>query len=155
MLSSTRRMLAFAAVAAGLAIAMVTPGVAAAADKDPADRPTVAAVTEGVAPLGIHTCDPGDFCAYYLSNFAGGLYAWPGSDNNWTNNILANGASIDNDDMSWWNRGTACAGCDAVRVFDGIGYAAPRTICLTRGQSVSSNPSAANRGSSHSWYGSC
>jgi hypothetical protein len=154
MIRTAVRALLPVAVAAGFAIALVTPSVAMAAPKDPKDAPTVATVTE-VVPLAAHSCDSGDFCAYHLSNFGGGVYAWPGSDSNWSNNYLANGASIDNDDMSWWNRGTSCAGCDAVRVFANAGYATPRTICLTRGQAISSNSAAANRGSSHSWYGSC
>lgn len=141
-----------------LGVVLVTPGIAAAHPDSAAanpKEPTVAAVVAAPEPRGAHSCDSGDFCAYYLSNYAGGVYAWAGNDGDWRNNILPNGASIDNDDMSWRNRGTACAGCDAVRVFDGVNFAAPRTICLTRGQSVAFNPGAANRGSSHSWYGGC
>ncbi len=141
-----------------LAFAVASP---AAAGADPGlsggtqKEPTVATVITTPEPLGVHSCDPGDFCAYYLTNYVGGAYAWVGSDADWRNNFLANGASIDNDDMSWKNRGNPCAGCDAVRVFDGIQYETPMTICLTRGQSVPFRPAAANRGSSHSWYGGC
>lgn len=145
-------------VLAALALAVASPTAAVADSGNNTGlqkNATVATVVTAPEPLGIYTCDSGDFCAYYYSNFSGGLYAWSGSDADWRNNYLANGASIDNDDMSWWNRGDPCAGCDAVRVFDGVNFASPRTICLTRGQSVASNSTAANRGSSHSWYGSC
>jgi hypothetical protein len=36
------------------------------------------------------------------------------------------------------NNGTACAGCDHVRVFKDINYGGGVTICLGRGQAVQS-----------------
>lgn len=148
------RLLAALAMGTALVVGLL-PGAAQAAPKDDSVTATVATEVD-VQPLGIHSCDPGDFCAYYLRNFTGGfLHAWAGSDSNWSNNYIQNGATINNNDMSWWNRGNPCSGCDVVRVFDNTGYAAPRTICLARGQQVAVYAPAENRGSSHSWYGSC
>lgn len=152
-MTRTRRFVAVLAMGAALVIGLA-PGVAQAAPKDDTAKATVA-VEVDVQPLGAHTCDPGDFCAYYLRNFVGNLYAWAGSDSNWSNNYLPNGASINNNDMSWWNRGTPCTGCDHVRVFDNAGYGAPVTLCIQPGHQILVSVSAENRGSSHSWYGGC
>jgi hypothetical protein len=146
------------AALASLLVTVALPTAATAATNQDADRQkmaTAASVTTAPGTLGVYNCDPGDFCAYWLEDFQPPLYSWAGSDSDWTNNYLSNGVAINNQDLSWWNRGNPCAGCDAVRVFDGKNFAAPRTICLTRGQIVSSSPTAGNRGSSHSWYGSC
>jgi hypothetical protein len=138
-----------------LVVAVALPTAATAAEPGVQTEATVATVAFSPGILNMHNCDAGDFCAYEHGSFGGGLYAWAGSDSDWSNNFLNTGPSINNNDQSWWNRGNPCAGCDAVRVFDGKNFAAPRTICLTRGQTVSSLPAAAKRGSSHSWYGSC
>jgi hypothetical protein len=144
-----------AALAMGAASVIgLLPGTAVAAPKEQPAKATVATEVD-LQPLGIHTCDPGDFCAYYLRNLTSYLYAWAGSDANWSNNYLPTAVSINNNDMSWWNRGNPCVGCDIVRVFDNPGYGAPMTLCVGRGSQVFVYTPAENRGSSHSWYGSC
>jgi hypothetical protein len=62
---------------------------------------------------------------------------------------------VNDHDNSWVNNGTACAGCDHVRVFKNINYGGGVTICLARGQAATYPNPAAGKGSSHSWYGSC
>ena len=49
------------------------------------------------------TCDPGDFCLYYLFNRSGGLYEYSGSDSTLANDKFENTQttqSVDNNTFS-------------------------------------------------------
>jgi hypothetical protein len=100
-------------------------------------------------------CPSGYFCVWEASYYSAGMVKWFGSDADWRNNYYPGPTTANNNDYSWYNHGTACAGCDKVRVFDGLNYGGGVTLCLNRGQSVSINWNAQGRGSSHSWYGTC
>ena len=151
-----------AALATALAVSGAIPsGATTATTLAPAPAAALTSLTQTSAPAAaaakLFGCPSGDFCVYSLPGFGGELYGWSGNDANWTNNYYPGGifGTVNDNDHSWVNNGTACAGCDHVRVFKNINYGGGMTICLARGQAVSANASAADKGSSHSWYGSC
>jgi|SRR5215831_2284131 len=152
-----------AALATALAVSGALPsGASTTTPRAPAHAAALVGLNQAAAPAApaaLFRCPSGDFCVYSLPGFGGAIYGWSGNDANWSNNYFNLGSGIfvtvNNYDHSWTNNGTACAGCDHVRVFNGTNYGGGRTICLNRGQAVSANSSAADKGSSHSWYGSC
>jgi hypothetical protein len=119
---------------------------------------TLTSASHAAAPANsLFLCPSGEFCVYSLPGFGGAVYGWVGNDSDWHDNYYPGGifGSVNNNDHSWTNNGTACSGCDHVRVFRYTNYGGGVTICLSRGQAVSANANAADKGSSHSWYGSC
>ncbi|MDX3534513.1 peptidase inhibitor family I36 protein [Streptomyces sp. MB09-01] len=112
-------------------------------------------MTAAPATAGTGACASGNFCAWYLTNYDGPSASWSGNDANWSDNYLSNGANIDNDDRSWRNNGTSCAGCDHVRIYDGYNYSG-QIACLHFGdEGWYPNANPADRGSSHRWGGEC
>ncbi|MCB5165844.1 peptidase inhibitor family I36 protein [Streptomyces bambusae] len=112
--------------------------------------------TAAPASAGTGACGSGNFCAWYLTNYEGPSASWAGNDANWSDNWLSNGQNIDNDDRSWRNNGTACGGCDHVRIYDGSNYTGGQIACLHFGDEgwyPVANPM--DRGSSHRWGGEC
>jgi Peptidase inhibitor family I36 len=151
-----------AAFAAGLLLTLAAPGATAlqgATARAPAHAATLTSSSHASAPAVLSSldgCASGDFCVYSLNYFEGAKYSWSGNDADWHDNYYCCGyGSVNNNDYSWVNNGTACAGCDHVRVFRYTNYGSPVTICLKRGQAVGAANPADGKGSSHSWYGSC
>ncbi|MGW3654351.1 peptidase inhibitor family I36 protein [Streptomyces sp. NPDC005151] len=107
------------------------------------------------ASAGTADCPREYFCAWYLSNFDGDRYKWDGNDSDWGTNHFANGHTVENDDRSWQNNGIVQPGFDRVKVYSVSGYTGDMTICLSPGSSVAAKSTAADRGSSHKWVGSC
>ena len=98
------------------------------------------------------TCDPGDFCLYYLFNRSGGLYEYSGSDSNLANDKFENqqtNQSVDNNTFSAWNRGTG-SGLIDVLVYDGPGYSSTAR-CIRQGRVVNNLGSFNNKVSSYRW----
>jgi hypothetical protein len=152
--------LAFAIGLATPAAAGSPPATGPASDGvavEPADASIAAEGT--IIDVGAQGCPSGFFCIWVLPGFGGVGYGWTGSDRDWRDAIIrpigGNPVPANDRDRSWVNHGTSCAGCDHVRVYDGVNYSIARTICLARGQEVASRPAASGRGASHSWYGSC
>jgi Peptidase inhibitor family I36 len=157
---TTLRLAAFAVAILALLAAPGASGPQPASARAPAHAATLTSSSHASAPAAaapLNGCASGDFCVYELRGFGGCIYHWSGSDADWSNNYYCDGARVNNNDHGWTNNGTACAGCDHVRVFRYTNYGSPVTICLKRGQSVTAGPNnpAEGHGSSHSWYGSC
>jgi len=154
-----RTTLRLAALTVALLALLAAPGATAlqaGPARAPAHAATLTSASHAAAPAAsLFACASGDFCVYELRGFGGYHKSWSGSDADWSNNYYGDGTRVNNNDHSWVNNGTACAGCDHVRVFRYINYGTPVTICLSRGQAVTAPNSAEGRGSSHSWYGSC
>lgn len=102
-------------------------------------------------------CQSGYFCAWYYGDYTGpsikrtGNASWPGGSE-------TGDGEIRNDDLSWYNHGTACSGCDHVRIRDW--GTSSNTLCVHRGAWGSSREGgaagrAANRGDAHTWGGEC
>lgn len=148
-----------AAFTVALVLTLAAPGATAlqSAAARASAHATLTSASHAPAPANsLDGCASGDFCVYSLNYFEGAKYSWSGNDSDWHNNYYCCGfGSVNNNDYSWVNNGTACAGCDHVRVFRYTNYGTPVTICLSRGQAVTAPNPAANHGSSHSWYGSC
>ncbi|MBS2962960.1 peptidase inhibitor family I36 protein [Actinocrinis puniceicyclus] len=145
---------ATAALAIGLGFAV--PTAANAATKSAAHTGTYAAAKPAVVtPDSGTSCTSGDLCVYYLQNFGGPVYGFLSNDANWTNNYFSNGATVNDNDESWWNNGTSCAGCSAVSVYKNINYGGGVDICLRLGQYVAVKTSVQDQGSSDSWHSSC
>jgi hypothetical protein len=159
---TTLRLAAFAVAILALLAAPGASGPQPASARAPAHAATLTSSSHASAPAAaaplnsLNGCASGDFCVYPLPGFGGRPYAWSGNDANWTNNYYCCGfGTVNDNDHAWTNNGTACAGCDHVRVFLNINYGGGVTICLKRGQAFTAPNPAANKGSSHSWYGSC
>jgi len=151
---ATRLCATVAALVIGLGFAAQT--AASAATRSAAHASTsVAAKPAAPTPDTGTTCTSGDLCVYFLRNFSGPVYGFVSNDANWTNNFFSNGAVVNDNDESWWNNGTSCAGCSAVSVFKDINYGGGVDICLSLGQFVAVRTSVEDRGSSDSWHASC
>src|SRR5215469_8853359 len=157
-----RTPLRLAALAVVILALLAAPGASAPRSgpaRTPSHATTLTSTSRTAAPAApgsLFGCNSGNFCVYPLPGFGGQPYQWSGNDSDWHNNYYCCGfGSVNNNDHAWVNNGTACAGCDHVRVFRYTNYGTPVTICLSRGQAVTAPNPAANHGSSHSWYGSC
>ncbi|WP_165547061.1 peptidase inhibitor family I36 protein [Kribbella sindirgiensis] len=105
-------------------------------------------------------CAPGQFCAWYYSDYSGpsvksyGDALWPGAGGPRLDN------KIGNDDASWFNNGGYCQGCDHVRVFNATSSGQKVTLCVHRGHWGYSNTNSATRaamakGDLHRWGPEC
>ena len=114
--------------------------------------------------IGIQSsaCASGNFCVWYWGGFAEppADWHWAGNDGDWSNNDHE-GYDISYNDMSWANNGTACGGCDHVRIYSSTTQnSSTLTLCIHRGQWLSWDSGAvtyyaANSGRSHRWGGEC
>lgn len=91
---------------------------------------------------GNSTCVVLDYCAYTGTSFSGSVWTWFGDDNIWP-------SVITNKEDSVWNR----SGTYTVRVYDGTGFSS--YIYCTPPNSSYATMGINNRGSSHTWNGSC
>jgi hypothetical protein len=93
------------------------------------------ALSPAPASAGYGSCDPGDFCLYYLGNSdpAGGIYHFGGSDStlrndrferNHTDTIVANNAA------SAWNNGNPATRDDVI-IYSSVGHTG-RHACIRR-----------------------
>lgn len=111
--------------------------------------------TPGTAQAAFGDCPAygGYFCTWFYDNGEGWRYQTTGSGY-WPE-------PVKNDDMSWYNRGYYCRGCDHVRIYDtdnnkGVGVGL--TLCLHRGQKGSWTNGAVHardRADRHIWGGEC
>jgi len=107
------------------------------------------------------TCDSGDFCMWYYTNYQGGLYEWYKNDSTLANDHFenANTASIvNNNTWSAKNRGTGGTpgAYDDVRVYDGTGYGGASRCIPYRGSVPDLGIGAwRDRISSFKWVTSC
>ncbi len=139
-----------------LGAGFAVPAAANAATQTAAHTSTsVAAKPAAPTPNTGTSCTSGDLCVYYLQNFSGPVYGFVSNDANWTNHYFSNGATVNDNDESWWNNGTSCAGCSAVSVYKNINYSGGVDICLSLGQFVGVKTSVQDQGSSDSWHASC
>lgn len=137
-----------------LLASMLIGGLARPAAAKP-DGPSTAAVDR--------SCPSQYFCVWYWPGFETPKWRDIDDDADWSNGMGAvshPGLTIANNDMSWANNGVPCAGCDHVRVYDSTSYTGALTLCVHRGQWLSTFDSsvtrnAANRGGSHRWGGEC
>jgi peptidase inhibitor family I36 len=156
-----RTTLQLAALAVALLALLAAPGATALqagparALAHPAALTSASHAAAPAAAVPFNGCASGNFCVYELRGFGGCIKSWSGNDADWSNNFYCDGTRVNNNDHSWTNNGTACAGCDHVRVFRYTNYGTPVTICLARGQAFTGPRPAEGHGSSHSWYGSC
>ena len=98
------------------------------------------------------SCDPGEFCLYYFTSRAGGLYEYSGSDSSLANDHFENadtGQIVNNNTDSAWNRGTGTGLID-VLVYDGTGYSSTAR-CIKQGRVVNNLGSFNNKISSYKW----
>lgn len=132
------------------------PGVAVALLIALAIAVATACVAAPGAKAATGSCDPGDFCMWYLTNYSGGLYEWSGSDSNLGNDHFENAdsfATVTNNTESVHNYGVP-ATYDDVRAYDGTGYSGAST-CYPRGARISDLGGWNNRISSYRWVTSC
>lgn len=97
---------------------------------------------EAAQDNGNSSCVILDYCAYTSPNFGGSIWTWFGDDNIWP-------TVINNKEDSVWNR----SGTYTVRVYDGTGFS--NYIYCTPPNSFYGTMGINNRGSSHTWNGSC
>jgi hypothetical protein len=112
-------------------------------------------VTPG-AKAATGSCDPGDFCLWYLTGYSGGLYEYSGSDSRLDNDHFENintNAIVNNNTESAFNYGNP-ASYDDVRAYDGLGYTGA-SFCIPRGGRISNLGGWNNRISSYKWVTSC
>ncbi|WP_327638057.1 peptidase inhibitor family I36 protein [Kribbella sp. NBC_00482] len=118
----------------------------------------IAGATEAQAEPG--GCKPGQFCAWYYSDYSGpavkeyGDATWPGAGG------LTGDGKIGNDDTAWFNNGTPCAGCDHVRVYNVGSTSGKVTLCVHLGHWGKYNKTidthqAYNKGDMHRWGPEC
>jgi hypothetical protein len=116
---------------------------------------TLLVSSQGTAQAAFDSCPAygGYFCAWFYQNGDGWIYKSAG--NGWWPD------PVKNDDMSWYNRGYYCYGCDHVRIYDADnnkGLGSGLTLCVHRGQKGSWSDGASharNRGDRHTWGGEC
>ncbi|HEV7808426.1 MAG TPA: peptidase inhibitor family I36 protein [Solirubrobacteraceae bacterium] len=112
------------------------------------------ATSPGTASAATGTCDPGDFCMYYLTNFGGGLYEFGGSDSNLNNDRFENddtSAIVGNNTESVWNRGVSDPnGLVHVVVYSGTGFTGS-ALCVTQGRKANLPPNWRNDIESYRW----
>lgn len=116
----------------GAAIAAIATAVLAA----------VPITAHAVQDNGNSSCVVLDYCAYTGSGFSGSIWTWFGDDNIWP-------TVINNKEDSVWNRSSTYT----VRVYDGTGFSS--YIYCTPPNSSYGSMGVNNRGSSHTWNGSC
>ncbi|MDX6680907.1 MAG: hypothetical protein QOG94_946 [Solirubrobacteraceae bacterium] len=112
------------------------------------------ATSPGSASAATGTCDPGEFCMYYLTNFAGGLYEFGGSDSNLNNDHFENantGSIVGNNTESVWNRGVSnSSGLVHVLVYSGTSYTGS-ALCVTQGRKANLPSNWQNNIESYRW----
>jgi hypothetical protein len=112
------------------------------------------AMSPATASAATGSCDPGEFCMWYLTNFGGGLYEFSGSDSSLANDHFENANTssiVDNNTESVWNRGTSDPnGYVHVVVYDGASYTGAG-LCVVQGRKANLPASWQNRISSYRW----
>jgi hypothetical protein len=112
------------------------------------------ATSPGTASAATGSCDPGDFCMYYLFNQSGGLYEFSGSDSNLANDHFENTNTdqvVNNNTFSVWNRGVNDPnGLVDVVVFDGFNSTGAG-LCVRQGHKVNLPGGWLDRISSYKW----
>jgi peptidase inhibitor family I36 len=112
------------------------------------------ATSPGTASAATGTCDPGEFCMYYLTNFRGGLYEFSGSDSNLNNDHFENSQTnqiVGNNTESVWNRGVSDpSGLNHVLVYSGPSFTGS-AMCVTRGRKANLPANWQNNIESYRW----
>lgn len=115
---------------------------------------TYLAVAPSTASAATGTCDPGDFCLWYYSNYSGGLYEFNGSDSTLANDHFENANTdqiVADNTMSVWNRGVSDpSGLVDVVAYSGTGYSGAG-LCVRQGRKANLPSNWDNNIASYRW----